>query len=209
MQRAGTSGTPCRLVPSAAGREAGIGGVPGELSRGPGGQSRGGIGGVLPPSPCLQPGGVSSVSGFFPWSPGPTASPAEGASLCDSAGGASHLTLPRARSTPAPPFALVDKATGTSPSSQNVKPQNLREGGHPPSPTSPSLQVTHPRRSCPRHPLWHWALAVTLILTQMLGMHVRQPGGVSAGHQGSGLASVSQVEGGDTGAGCLWVWRGP
>lgn len=108
----------------------------------PGGQSQGGVGGVLPPSPCLQPGGISSVSGFWPRSPGPTASPAEGASLCDPAGGASCLTLPRARSTPAPPFALVDKATGTSPSSQNVKAQNLREGGHPPSPTSPSLQVT-------------------------------------------------------------------
>lgn len=85
-------------------------------------------------------------------SPGPMASPAEGTSLFDSAGGAARFTLPRARSTPAPPFTHVNKATGSSPSSQDVKPQNLREGGHPPSIPSPSLQVTPRRRSCPSGP---------------------------------------------------------
>ncbi|CAI9154926.1 unnamed protein product [Rangifer tarandus platyrhynchus] len=64
-------------------------------------------------------------------------------------GGASCLTLPRARSTPAPPFALVDKATGTSPSSQNVKAQNLREGRQEGAPACAARPLATPKGALP------------------------------------------------------------
>ncbi|CAM9533805.1 unnamed protein product [Rangifer tarandus platyrhynchus] len=70
-------------------------------------------------------------------------------SLGGGEGGASCLTLPRARSTPAPPFALVDKATGTSPSSQNVKAQNLREGRQEGAPACAARPLATPKGALP------------------------------------------------------------
>lgn len=164
------------------------------------------------PVPACDPA-VSSVSGFWPWSPGPSASGAlapwppllsVSLLLCRWC----HTLHPsQSEDTPAPPFTLVNKATGSSPSSQDVKPRTCGKVGTPPSIPSPSLQVTphaghapqapHPYPHCRPRVLaqpWHWALAVTLILTQMLGIGVRQHEESQQSTRVQAWPPVSQVE---------------
>ena len=63
-QRAGTSVAPCRLVPSAAGHEAGIGGIPGELSRSWEARAGLGLGESCLPVPACDQAGSALSQGF-------------------------------------------------------------------------------------------------------------------------------------------------